>query len=73
MFAIEPPINPPCDYWEEYQKPKFIMNKIQEICKNIYENGDNTNFQDILDYLYEHIEDNFGDYYSPPEVDYDLQ
>lgn len=62
MFAYEPPIDPPCDYWEEYGKPDFIKQKINEICKSILEKGDKTPFQEIFDYIYENVEEKLFEY-----------
>lgn len=69
MFAYEPPLNPPCDEWEEYEKPAFILETIKEICTNIAKKGEKTSFQSIFDLLYEHIDDNIEKFL--PEADYD--
>jgi hypothetical protein len=71
MFAYELPINPPVSLWEECHKPEFIQHKIREICESIAKKGAESPYQDIVDILYEHIEDNiekflveadYGDY-----------
>ena len=67
MFAYSRP-----DEWEDYYKPKFIESTIQDICKNIYEKGELSSFNEVFDLLYEYIEDNLekflpdytGDYYD---------
>lgn len=69
MFAYEPRLNPFCDIWEDDKKPKLIMEKIQEICENISEKGENSYFSDIFDLLYIHIEDNIHKFL--PEAEYD--
>lgn len=63
MFAYEPPLDPPCSYWEEYGKPKFIEETVKDICKDI------TKFPAIFDVLYEYIEDNIEKFL--PERSYD--
>lgn len=68
MFAYEPPLDPPCNYWEEYEKPAFIEGKIIEICENIAKKGTKTSFTDVFDFLYEHIEENIEKFL--PEVGY---
>lgn len=70
MFAYEPPLNPPCDAWEEYEKPAFIMDTIKDICENIFRRGEKSDFSDVFDLLYEHIEDNIEKFL--PEPDYDV-
>lgn len=67
MFAYEPPIDPPCNYWEEYGKKLFIENKIREICAKVASKGENCEFSDIFNFLFEHIEDNIETFL--PEVD----
>lgn len=69
MFVYEPPLEPPCNYWEEYQKPAFITGKIHEICQSIANKGEKSSFVEIFDLLYEHIEDNIDKFL--PEEDYD--
>jgi len=53
MFAYEPPLDPPCDYFKEYAIPE----RIQEICEDILKYGSSTSYQNIYDYLYETAED----------------
>jgi hypothetical protein len=69
MFAYEPHLEPPCNYWEEYKKPAMIEKKIIEISKNITEKGNNTFFSEIFDYMYEYIEDNLEKFLSHAEYD----
>ncbi len=58
MFAYELPLDPPCDKWEEYEKPMLIKNLIKEICGNIVKKGEDSRYADIYDNLYVYIEDN---------------
>lgn len=69
MFAYEPPLEPPCNVWEEYEKPAFIMGKMREICEKISQKGENCGFPAIFDLIYEHIDDNIEKFL--PEADYD--
>lgn len=69
MFAYEPPLDPPSNIWEEYDKPAFIMQVLQDICENILKRGEKTDHQDVLDLVYEHIEEHLDKYL--PEADYD--
>lgn len=69
MFAYEPSLEPPCNVWEEYEKPAFILSKIQEICEKIVQKGEKSGFPEIIDLLYEHIEEHLEKYL--PEPDYD--
>jgi hypothetical protein len=68
MFAYEPPLEPPCNYWEEYEKPAFILDKINEICADIVKFGEKTRYQNFLDVLYEQVEENIEKFL--PEADY---
>lgn len=58
MAVYGPPTEPPVDYWEEYEKPRIVQNKIQEACEDIVKKGTNTRFQEIFDIIYEHIIEN---------------
>lgn len=69
MFAYEPPLEPPCDQWNEYQKPLFIKKKIEEVCEDIFCRLDKTNFEEIYDLLHEYIEDNIDKFL--PQVMYE--
>lgn len=62
MFHIDPPANPPCNYWEEYGKPQLIQEKLQEICKKISQKGENSGFPEVFDIIYEYVEDNITKY-----------
>lgn len=70
MFAYEPPLNPPVDYWEEYKKPEFILSKIHEICQDIVKRQEDTNYQEVFDILYLHIEEHLDKFL--PEDDYEF-
>jgi len=50
--------NPPADRWDDDLKYQFIMNRLYSICRNISEKGENTQYNEELDFLYEHIEEN---------------
>lgn len=52
MFNYEPPLNPPSDYFKDYEIPE----RIQEICKDILKYGTRTAYQNIYDFLYETAE-----------------
>jgi hypothetical protein len=67
MFAYELPIEPSYDIWEEQQKPFLIMEKLKEICEDISSKGDKSHFSDIVDLLYEHIQDNL-EQFLPQEL-----
>lgn len=69
MFAYELPLDPPCNFWEEYEKPTFIKNMIQEICDNILKKGEKTQFIQIFDLIYEHLDENIEKFL--PEGTYD--
>ena len=62
MFAYELPLDPPCNDWEDDQKPRFINFVIEEMCRNILDKGRTGSFPDAFDYLYEYIEDNIEKY-----------
>ena len=68
MFAYEPPLNPPCNKWEEYECPKFIDNFIENIVHDIELKGQRTKYKDLYDVLYMHIYENIDKYY-PEERD----
>ncbi len=54
MFKYEPP----CDDWEDRDKPMLINFKIQDICANIAKKGEKSSYPEIFDHLYEYIQDN---------------
>lgn len=56
MFAYEPSLNPPCDYWKEYQLPFHCKMRIAEICNDILKRGEKTSSQEIYDAIYELVE-----------------
>lgn len=58
MYTIQPPLEPRFDLWNDRNKPKFIERKIEEICASIARKGQESQFPDVFDYLYEYIEDN---------------
>ena len=68
MLAYELPLDPPCDFWQEYGKDEFIQSKIQEICGDISSSGCKTLYMDLYDFLYECVEQNLDKYL--PEVDH---
>lgn len=51
MLSHEPPLNPP-----EEQSSLYIRERIEEICKDILERGDNTLYQEAYDSLHEEAE-----------------
>jgi len=57
MFAYEPPLDPPCDEWEEYILPERCKDRIKEICESILAKGENTYYARIYDALYELVQD----------------
>lgn len=63
MIRQEGAQNPPCNGWEEYEKPVIINGIAQEICDNIAKKGKRSMYTDIFDLIYEHIEDNFMNYF----------
>ncbi len=70
MFAYEPPSSPPCNAWEDHNKPVFIMNTIHNICESISRKGEKSPFTDVIDLLYEHIENNIEKFL--PEQSYEF-
>ena len=69
MFAYEPSLSPPeADRFDlaRYYQIKLV---IEDACKDILKRGENTRFQDILDLLHEHINENTLKYI--PEADYE--
>lgn len=56
MFAYEPPLNPPCNEWIEYQLPALCEERVKDVCKDILYRGQNTNYQRIYDAIYELVE-----------------
>lgn len=70
MISYEKPLDPPCDEWKEYKRPQFIEHKLQEICRNIAEQGTNTFFYEEFDFLYQYIEQNLENYLPKVEHDY---
>jgi hypothetical protein len=58
MYAMHLPSEPPCDDWNDRDKPILINIKIQEICANIGKKGEKCSFPEIFDYLYEYIDNN---------------
>ena len=69
MFSYKLPLDPPCNVWEEYKKPAFILSKIQEICEKISQKGANCEFSTIFELIYEHVEDNIENFLSEDEYD----
>lgn len=56
MFAYEPPSSPPCNEWKEYTLPLLCKVRMEDVCKDILKNGENTHFQHIYAAMYELIE-----------------
>ncbi len=48
----------------------FIENKVQEICKSISKEGEQSSFTDIFLMIHEYIQDNLEKFL--PEKDYDI-
>lgn len=71
MLGYEPPLEPPYNLWEEYEKPIFINNKIKEICHSIAVKGENGEFSEIFDLLYEYIDDKIEKFLPVGAYDYD--
>lgn len=69
MFVYKEQVEPYLHYWEDYKKPKFIMNKIEEICDNIAKKGERNQYSEVFDLLYEFIDDNLDKFL--PEADHD--
>lgn len=69
MYSSELPLQPACDHWNEFEKPVIIANKIYEICENILKKGEHTFYQEVLNLLYEHIDQNIEKFL--PESDYE--
>lgn len=51
-------IDPTCNHWDEYGKPKFIEEMLKEICENIAKKGSSTHFEEVFSNLYEFVEEN---------------
>lgn len=56
MFIYDPPSEPPSDAWLEYTLPLLCQNRIFEICKDIIKHGQNTQYQEVYDAIYEIIQ-----------------
>ena len=70
----EPPLTPPCDSFEDYKK-KFILSRIEDFAKAVISNGIESSKigcedNDLIDTLYEYIEDSIEKFL--PEATYDV-
>lgn len=69
-FAWEPPLEPPCDIYEEARRT-FIEGKLVDIAEEIVRHGVHSSklsreADDVLDVMFEYIEDNIEKF--EPEV-----
>jgi len=55
------PIEPPCDFWEEYELPKRCKARIEILCQDILKRGEDTNFSRIYDELYQLVKEQIND------------
>ena len=58
----EPNLEPRIDKWEEVTKPRLIEEKVFEICDDIARRYNATNYPEIIELIYEYVEDNFANY-----------
>lgn len=56
MFAYEPPLEPPCDHWKEYELPMRCRQRMHEVCMDIIRKHKGTHYQNIYDAIYELVE-----------------
>lgn len=74
IFTGNPPLEYPCDPFEEF-KDKFILSRIEDFAKCMIHNGiESKNIgiedNDLIDMLYEYIEDNIEKFL--PETTYEV-
>ncbi len=67
MFALDPDYQ---DHFEDRELRLKLLKQltIENICKDILRRGDNTVYQEILDYMHEYVEDNIEKFL--PEKDF---